>query len=128
MRTELLDFVRQQNLGKFRVDTALPRTESGDSLVTRNPGRIYVDTESVSETPLINTLGGMRISSKTTSVTVAFATDSKQLSANYSELVQNLLKGRDIGLGFNSRDAEVTTSYENDLLITEIEFSYTILI
>ena len=127
MRTELLDFVRQLNLGKYRIDTALPRTESGDSLVVKNPGRLYVDTVQISDTPLVLTLNGHSIYVRTSAVTVAFATDSKNLSANYNELVDQLLTAKDAfpQMGFNSSDATITTDYENDLLITEIEFSYT---
>jgi hypothetical protein len=127
MRKELLDYIKKLNLGGYRVDDGLPRNEAGDPLYLKNPRRIYVDNPQINDVPLITALNGLGIYSSTTVIRVAFSTDSKVLSANYNELVDQLLKGRDLDkeLGFNSREAVINSQYENDLLITEIEFSYT---
>lgn len=127
MRKEMLDFVKKLNLGGFRVDDALPREDAGEPLFIKNPRRIYVDNPEVSDSPIISALNGLNIYSSTTSIKVFFATDSKVLSANYNELVDQLLKARDLNpeLGFNSREANINSQYANDLLITEIEFAYT---
>lgn len=127
MRAELLSYIRGLSLGNFRVDDNLPRTESGESLVLKNPRRIYVDNPQTVDTPIITALNGLNIYSSVTTVTVAFATDSKVLSANYLELVDAISAAKNINpqLGFNSRDVEVSSEYNNDLLVTEIEFSYT---
>jgi hypothetical protein len=127
MRTELLDFIKRLNLGGFRVDDVLPRTEAGDPLYLKNPRRIYVDESNIETRPLITVLNGHGISSDITRISVFFSNDAKVLSANYTELVQQLLSARNIApeQGFNSRESAVRTSYENDMLITEIEFTYT---
>lgn len=130
MRKQLLDFIKTQKLGGFRVDDALPRNESGESLYLKNPRRIYVDQDQTDVNPIIIALNGLNISTKVTRVTVYFSTDAKLLSANYDELLDLLQEGRNIApeMGFNSRDCAVRTSYENDLLVTELEYSYTKLI
>jgi hypothetical protein len=127
MRKELLDFIKKQNLGNFRVDDGLPRNEGGDALYIKNPRRIYVD-ETESETrPLINLLNGQGISSEVTRISMFFSNDAKVLSANYTELVQQLEEARNIApeRGFNSRESVVRTSYDNDMLVTEVELTYT---
>lgn len=127
MRKQILDYVKKQNLGSFKVDEALPRTESGEALFIKNPRRIYVDNPQIEDTPILSALNGLNIYNSTIRVAVIFATDSKVLSANYNELVDQLLKAKEIDpeLGFNTRSADISSEYVNDLLITEIEFSYT---
>jgi hypothetical protein len=127
MRKTLLDYIKRLNLGGFRVDDVLPRTEAGDPLYLKNPRRIYVDETQTENRPLITVLNGHGISSEVTRISVFFSNDAKVLSANYNELVQSLEEARNIApeMGFNSRESSVRTSYENDMLITEVELTYT---
>jgi hypothetical protein len=127
MRKQLLDYIKKQKLGGFRVDDVLPRNEAGDPLYLKNPRRIYVDETQTSVNPLINLLNGQGISSEVTRITVFFSNDAKVLSANYNELVEQIESARNIApeMGFNSRESTVRTSYENDMLVTEVELAYT---
>ena len=127
MRLELLNYVKKLNLGGFRVDDNLPRTEAGEPLYLKNPRRIYVDEPDTDTQPLINLLSGRGISSETTRLSVFFSNDAKALSANYNQLVEQLEAARNIApeRGFNNRESTVRTSYENDMLVTEVELTYT---
>jgi hypothetical protein len=127
MRKQLLDYIKKQKLGGFRVDDVLPRTEAGEPLYLKNPRRIYVDEPDTNTTPLITLLNGHGISSEVTRISVFFSNDAKVLSANYTELVEQIESARNIDpeLGFNSRESVVRTSYENDMLVTEVELAYT---
>jgi hypothetical protein len=127
MRLELLNYVKRLNLGGFRVDDALPRTEAGEPLYLKNPRRIYVDEPDTDTQPLINLLNGRGIASETTRLSVFFSNDAKVLSANYNQLVEQLEAARNIApeRGFNNRESTVRTSYENDMLVTEVELTYT---
>lgn len=127
MRRELLDYVKKLNLGGFRVDENLPRTESGEPLFIKNPRRIYVDNPTVDDSPIIRGLNGLYIYSSTTRINLVFTTDSKVLSANYDNLISQLYKAKNMlpEVGFNDREVSLSSSYDNDLLITEIEFAYT---
>jgi hypothetical protein len=127
MREQVIDYIRGLNLGSYTVSEEVPRDESGTPLYIRNPKRIYVDVNQFNETPLITTLSGFNLHSFTTSVSVIFSTDAKKLPQNYTSLVGELILAKDINNteGYNSREAVVTTVTENDLLVTQIEYSYT---
>lgn len=127
MRKTLLDYIKKLNLGGYRVDDNLPRTEAGEPLYLKNPRRIYVDEAETDVRALITVFNGHSISSEITRLSVFFSNDAKVLSANYNELVQQIESARNIApeQGFNSRESTVRTSYENDMLITEVELTYT---
>lgn len=127
MRQEVLEYIKGLNLGSYTVSDEVPRVESGTPLYLKNPKRIYADVNQYSETPLISTLGGLDIHAYATSVTVYFSNDAKLLPNNYDSLVGQLIFAKDINntAGYNSREATVSTSVENDLLVTQIEFTYT---
>ena len=127
MREEVLDYIKGLNLGSYSTSEDLPRDESGTPLYIKNPKRIYVEADSYNEVPLIVTFSGNGITSYTTSVSVIFSSDAKRLPNNYDELVGQLIGAKNIQTeeGYNSREAVVTTGTEADLLITQIEYSYT---
>lgn len=127
MRQEVLDYIKRLNLGSYTVSEEVPRVESSTPLYLKNPKRIYVDVNQYSENPLISTLSGLDIHTYTTSVTVYFSNDAKLLPNNYDSLVGQLIFAKDLNQneGYNSREAVVTTSIENDLLVTQIELTYT---
>jgi hypothetical protein len=127
MRQTVLDYIKGLNLGSYTVSEEIPRVESGTPLYLRNPKKIYVDANSYSDTPFITTFGNLNIHSYATSVTVTFSNDAKTVPNNYDSLVGNLIFAKDITpeAGYNSREAIVTTTIENDLLVTQIELTYT---
>lgn len=127
MREQVLDYIRGLNLGSYNVSDEVPRDESGVPLYIRNPKRIYVGVDEYNETPLINTFSGFDLHTYTTSVSVIFSSDAKKLPQNYTSLVGSLIGAKDIATadGFNSREAVVSTVTENDLLVTQIEYSFT---
>jgi hypothetical protein len=127
MRTEVLTYMRGLALGTFNVSDKIPRNESAEPLYMKNPKTMYVDVAQFEDNPLINTLGGLSIHAKTTSLSVYFSVDAKNLPNNYDALVSSLLDARDLNTteGFNDRSAEVSTSIEADMLVTEVTLSYT---
>lgn len=127
MRSDIIDAIKRFELGNFRVADELPRIESGGVLFIKNPRRIYVDNVQQTDTPLITALNGLSIWSNAQVITVYFATDSKLLATNYDSLVNQLLELKNIlpNAGFNAREAVVSSSYDNDLLITQVEFTFT---
>jgi|TARA_R110000868_G_scaffold130300_1_gene339933 hypothetical protein len=127
MRNEVLDYIKGLNLGSYTVSEEIPRVESGIPLYLRNPKKIYIDSANYDEQPLIQTFSGFDLHSYTTLLTVIFSNDAKQLPNNYDTLVGQLISAKDLvsSEGFNSREATVTTNIESDLLVTQIEYSYT---
>lgn len=127
MREEVLDYIKGLNLGSYNVSDEIPREESGTPLYIRNPKRIYVTVDEYNETPLLNALNGFNLHTYTTSVSVIFSSDAKKLPQNYTSLVGSLIGAKDINTteGYNSREAVVSTVTEADLLVTQIEYSFT---
>lgn len=127
MRDEILEFCQALNLGTVTVSSELPWTDNNVPLYLKNLKKVYVDIDNVTSEPFITTLNGLNISNEVTSVRIYFANDAKVLLPNYSEVVANLKEAKDITTitGVQRRDVVVSTSIENDVLVTELEFRFT---
>ncbi len=126
MRQEVIDYLQSQNLGAFTIAGEVPWTETGTALYLKNLRKIYVDVDAFATDPLITTFTGLNINNETTIVRVYFANDAKQLPSNYDEVVSVIKSAKDINTtaGYVRREVNVSTSYDNDRLITEIELRY----
>jgi hypothetical protein len=127
MRTEVLDYIKTLSLGSFNVSEELPRADSGASLYLKNPKRIYVDRSQFEESPAIRTLGSLMIHNYVERVNIYFTVDAKLLPKNYADLIEDLqaAKSLDTTSGYISREADVSTEYVNDLLLTNVTLTYT---
>ena len=130
MRQELIDYIGVQNLGGFILSQELPYSSSGTPLYIKNPKRIYVDRTEYSNEPLIATLNGVQVDSEIASVRVYFASDAKQLPPNYDTVITSLRAGKDTSTitGVTRRECDISTTFEEDLLVTELEFRFTTII
>ncbi len=126
MRQEVIDYLQSQNLGAFTIAGEVPWTETVTALYLKNLRKIYVDVDAFATDPLITTFTGLNINNETTIVRVYFANDAKQLPSNYDEVVSVIKSAKDINTtaGYVRREVNVSTSYDNDRLITEIELRY----
>jgi len=127
MRQLIIDYIGEQNLGGFYLSQELPFSSSNVPLYIKNAKRIYVDRTEYSNEPLIVTLDGTQVDSEIASVRVYFSSDAKQLPPNYDTVIESLRSGKDYSLitGVNRRECLVNTSYEEDLMITQLEFRFT---
>jgi len=127
MRQEILDYISSISLGAFSLSQELPYDNSGVPLYVRNPKRIYVDLAQYSVDRILTTLDGIQISFETTSVKVYFTADAKSLPANYGTLISDLKLGKDTNTitAISRRECVVNTSYDADMLVTELEFRFT---
>lgn len=130
MREQILDYLQSQNLGTFIVSREQPWSENGVPLYIKNLKKIYVSQDSVENVPLLVTLDGLDIPSEVTTVTVYLACDAKQTSPNLDQVIAGIRTAKNITTisGVNRRECSVTSSYENDVLVTELEFRFTKLI
>ena len=127
MRTDVLDYLQTLNLGTFIVSTELPFSESGTPLYIKNLKKVYVDVDQITVDPVIRTLSGVNVTRDTTAVTIRFANDAKSIPPNYDEVVSNLRSAKDILAttgGFTGREVSVSTEFQADKLITEIELRF----
>lgn len=122
MRQEVLDYINTLALGGYLLTEESPWSDNEVPLYIKNLKKIYVDnTEFISE-PIVTTLGGLNINNEQMVTTIYFANDAKTIPANYDELVTDLKLAKDIAIdGVRTREAEVSITYENDVMITEIE-------
>ncbi len=126
MRTQVLDYIKGLSLGGYSYTDAFPYDDSGEPLYIKNVKRIYVDPLQVETTPAVQTLQGFSISNETNIVSIYFASDAKQVPANYDSVVQLLKAGKNINTieGGFTRECDVSTEYVNDLLVTTVELRY----
>jgi hypothetical protein len=127
MRTEILDYLQSQNLGLFTVTREQPWSENDVPLYLKNLKKVYVSQDSVEIVPLFATLDGLDIPSEVTTVTVYLACDAKQTPPNLDQVIAAVKTAKNITTitGVNRRECSVVSSYNNDLLVTELEFKFT---
>lgn len=126
MRQAVIDYLQGENLGSFTIANEVPWQESGTDLYLKNLKKIYIDVDAFTTEPAITTFSGLYLNNETTVVRVYFANDAKQIPSNYDEVVGLIKAAKEISSaqGFTRREAEVSTSYESDRLVTEIELRY----
>lgn len=127
MRTEIIDYIQGLGLGSYSLTQELPWTSNGQPLYLKNPKRIYVDVAEFTDEPLVETMDGIKISNDVTSVKVYFSNDAKILPSNYDELIANLKLAKNINTttGYRTRECVISKSFQEDLLVTELEFRFT---
>lgn len=127
MRQEVLDYINSLALGGYLLSEESPWRDNAIPLYIKNLKKIYVDNVEYLSEPLIATLGTLSINQQTRTIRIYFANDAKTLPSNYDTLVEDLITVKDINLldGTNRREADVRVSYENDVMVTEIEIRFT---
>jgi hypothetical protein len=123
MRQEVFDYINTLSLGTFLLTEESPWSENNVPLYIKNLKKIYVDNTQYTNAPLISTLNGLNINSEEMTSSIYFANDAKTLPANYEDVVLDLKAAKDLtGLeGITSRVSEVTVTYEDDIMITQID-------
>jgi len=127
MRTQVLDELKKLAITGYTISNEQPYDESGLALYLRNPKKIYVDREQTEIAPLITTMNSADISNETTTVRAYYSIDAKNIPANYDTIISSLrgIKSSIVRNGANSREAFVTTTYEGDLMVVELEYRLT---
>lgn len=127
MRSQVIEYLKRQNLGGLALSSDLPFTDSGVSLYLQNARTVYVDAEQATTDPVFQTLGAHQISNEVISTSVYFTVDSKTQFPNYDDVVKTIKSTKDnIALeGVTQRDTAVSTEYEQDLLVTTVDITLT---
>lgn len=127
MRQEIIDYLGTLNLGSFSLSQEMPWVSSDQPLYLKNLKKIYVDRTQYSTEILVPTLNGLDVNADTTTVRLFFATDAKQVSPDYDDVIADLRTAKDADTitGVNRRDCLVSSSFEGDVLVTELEYRFT---
>ena len=128
MRESVLDKLKSLAPAGYKISSELPYDESGIARYIKNPKTFYVDRDNIESAPLFLTLdNSVNISQETTVVRVYFTTDAKNAPTNYETVINDVrgLKNTISNPGSIRRECFVSTSYEGDLLLSELEFRLT---
>jgi hypothetical protein len=127
MRQELLNYIKAQKFKNFPVSDEVPFSNSGTEMYLKNPKRIYVDLEQITQESFIPLLNAQDIVADVYTVRVFFTTDAKQIPSDYDSVVASIRLGKTVStdMNFIRREVAHTTEYINDLVLTEFEFRFT---
>lgn len=127
MRTELLAYIKGLKLKNFGVSDELPFSNSDRVMYLKNPKKIYVDLRQQTSEILIPVLGNHGVASEVHTISVFFTTDAKNLPSDYDAVVDLLRAGKNVSSSTNyfKREVDTKTSFESDLMVTELEFRFT---
>jgi hypothetical protein len=127
MRTELIAYFKSLKLKNFGVTDELPFSNSATVMYLKNPKKIYTDLKQSTTEQVIAVLGNHGIFAEIHTVRVFFSTDAKNLPSDYETVVDQLRAGQDVTTAttYYRREVDTTTSFDGDLMITELEFRFT---
>ena len=130
MRDQITSYLGKQRLGTFAMAKELPWSADGTALYLKNFKKVYVDRDVTTQTADVMTLSGPAAVRETTSVSVYFTTDAKNLPQDYNDLLNTVRSARLIPTitGVIERQVDVTTSYEGDAMVTRVDFRFSKLI
>lgn len=127
MRQQVLDYINTLSLGGYLLTEEIPWSDNDVPLYIKNLKKIYVDNTEYVSTPVIQTLSALSISNEETISKIYLANDAKTVPANYDILIADLQSAKDITTveGVRTRECDVSVSYQDDVMITEIEIRLT---
>ena len=123
MRDLLLTQLAGASLGSFSLSQELPYDSSGVPLYLKNSKRIYVDSEQITTTPVVDTLDELTILQEETTVAVYMTCDAKQRPADYGDVCLNIRAlRRTVATPGATTTVGIQAEYEADILVTRFEF------
>jgi len=127
MRQELIDYFKSLKLRNFKVSDELPFSNSDRTVYLKNPKSIYTDLEQKTQEQIIPVLGNHGVFQEVHIVSVFFTTDAKNLPSDYQTVVDSLKNGKGITTTeiYFKREVDSTTSFEGDLMVTQLDFRFT---
>ena len=127
MREQVIDKIKALAMNGVRLSTELPYDESGVAVYLKNPKTLYVDRTQFTSSPIVQTLGGVNINNTTTSVSVYLAVDAKNPQAQLDTIIDSLRGLEDTLVldGTHTRESTVSTDYEEDMLVVNVEYNLT---
>jgi len=128
MRAVVMELIQDTDTGVYTLSQELPYTADGTALYTKNLKKIYVNLAQRSEEIAIATLDASNITNQTTRVQVYLANEARVLPS-YDQVVTDLIAIKDSeeirNQGYYRRQCEVSTEYEDNILITTLEYEFT---
>lgn len=126
MRTVVYNYIKALGLKSVNLSSELPYSTSDTELYQKNKKTIYVDVAQSTQEPGIDAFNGSGAVNETTTVSVYFVNDAKKLLSDYDNIVTQLKGARTaIGTeGYIQKLCQVSISYNEDAMLTTLEFSF----
>jgi hypothetical protein len=126
MRTVVYNYIKALSLKSASLSNELPYSTSGTELYLKNKRTIYVDVAQSQQDPAIDALNGSGAVDETTTVSVYFVNDAKKLPTDYDTIVTQMKGARTAAgtEGFIQKTCNVSSSYQEDAVVTELVFSF----
>ena len=106
------------------ISAELPFDSAGEPLYNKNMKFVYLGEDQISKEVFITTLDDADVSQTETSVTGYLSVDAKNPLTNISTIVSSIINSRNAIADQISRDCEMTTSIEADVLTYEFNFNF----
>jgi hypothetical protein len=126
MRTVIYNYIRALGLKSVTLSNELPYQTNGTDLYLKNKKTIYVDAAQSNQDAVTDTLDGKGAVDEITTVSVYFVNDAKKMLPDYDQIV-NQIKGARTATGtdgYIQKLCQVTVSYDEDAMVTELGFSF----
>lgn len=127
MRDQILAGLGDLALGTFTVSSERPWDSSGTPLYLKNRKVFYVGEPDRTDDHIFKTLDSRGVVNRTTTLSVFVSCDAKSPPSNYADLVSAVQELRLLTTiaGTQTRECDVITTFDADILITEFEFRFT---
>lgn len=126
MRSVIWNYIKALKLKSITLTEHLPWEDNGGPLYHHNKKHVYVDTAQSQQNPLIDALNGSGAVDEITTVSVYFVNDAKKLPPDYDSVVESIKGARTAPgtEGYIQKTCNVSSSYIEDAIITQIVFSF----
>jgi hypothetical protein len=125
MREQLINLIKALRNVSLTVTQELPFSNSGTPLYLKNSKVIYVDNPRIDMVTLIPVLNGDDLIAEQTRISLYFSQDAKKPLKDYLDMIVDLRLLKDQFIEYYKKECTSTISYDNDLMITTVEYTFT---
>lgn len=106
------------------VSAELPFTTGGEALYIKNMKNLYLDQDNIDKTTLFKSLDNNNIFDINTTVTGYLAVDAKNPPGDIDTITDNIISSRLAVSGQPTRECDMETNIESDVLIYTFNFNF----
>jgi len=126
-RDDLVELVQNADIGVFTISQELPYTVDNQPLFIKNSKKIYIDLPAITITNAFPTLDNLSVRQETVRITLFMSNEARVLPG-YNDVIANLQNLKDDTgvkqMGYTGRNCSVTTRYQDNLLVTQIDYEF----
>lgn len=107
------------------VSAELPWDSAGQPLYAKNMKKLYLDEDNILNEPFIYTLDFHPVNSVVTTVTAYLTIDAKNPISDIDTITNRIINSRNSIAGQTARTCDMTTSFTDDQLTYQFDFTFT---